>query len=347
MHLRIPVRRFLQSTEKTEVPHLRFGVPQWVLARPLYRFQVFDLGQVPEKSRPQALQLELSQWTPFAHTGTYIGWHGQQAWVWGWDADKINAAMATHGLNPQRTHILPESVLHLTQPDGLHLVDCIEGAEAQLWKDGHLTHSRWWARSPSHDEWLLFQRDAGMQPDAQQSQLPAARPHQLASHPWIVASASAGHSALLKEQLAVAAVILALSLPTAWYGFSLLKLQQSLDELRSEQARLQQEAEPITHARLQALEHLDKIQALHALSPYPEQLTLMSKVAGILPQDDSYIKEWHFQQGEIKFTVSSSRDLSSTFLIGAIQQAGPFSDVKALPGNDPRNITFQAKVSAG
>lgn len=344
MLFRFPVRRYLQRTEKTEASPLRIGTLQWVLARPLYRFRVIDLTQVPAKSRPQALHLELSQWTPFASSGYYIGWHGSRASVWAWDAEKIHQAIAAQGLQPQRTRVIPESALHTPQESGLRLTHCLDGYEGQLWQNGHLDHSRWWAQSPQPDEWLMFQRDAGILPAEQRHQPPAPEASSLNLQPWISESDSSGDQALQTERLIAALGILLLLIPTLWSGFSLFKLQRGVAALQTQQAQLQNEASAITRSRLESLDSLTRINELLSLEPYPSQLDLMAKLATVLPKDDSYIKEWDFQQGRLKVTISSSRDLSATFLIGALQQAGPFREVMALPGNDPKNVTFQMEV---
>ncbi len=341
---RLPVRRFLQSTEKTETPQNRFGALQWVLTRPMYRFQIFDLTQVPAKNRPQALRLELAQWTPFASSDYYVGWHGQQALVWGWDADKVQQAIAAQGLKPQRARILPESVLQTPMENGLCLSRCHEGFEGQLWREGQLERSRWWPQSPAPDEWLMFQRDAGIPPDEQQNQPPAPRVNPLNVQPWVNEAGSASDREMQLERLAIALGILLLLLPTFWYGFSFYKIQSSTSQLHDQQAQLQHEAEPIIQARNQALDYLVRIDALHALAPYPGQLALMAKIAEVLPKDNSYLKDWDFQQGKLKVTITSTSDISTTFLIGALQQTGSFGDVTALPGRDPTSVTFQMDV---
>ncbi len=345
MSFHLPVRRFLQSTEKTETPQNRFGELQWVLTRPMYRFLTFDLAQVPPKNRPQALRLELAQWTPFANSDYYIGWHGQQALVWGWDADKVKQAIAAQGLKPQRVRVLPESVLHTPLEDGLCLSRCHEGYEGQLWRESQLERSRWWPQLPTQDEWLMFQRDAGILPGAQQSQPPAPRASLTNLQPWVSAAGSSSDKALQLERLIIALGILLMLLPTFWYGFGLLKVQHSVAQLHEQQAQLQLEAAPIAQARNQTLDHLARINALLALSPYPDQLTLMAKIAEVLPNDKSYLKDWDFQQGQLKITVTSTSDISATYLIGVLQQAGPFRDVKALPGRDPKSVTFQMEVA--
>lgn len=346
MPLSLPVRRFIQCTARIEASKTRFGGLQWVLARPLYRFQTFELGQVPPKKRAQALKLELTQWTPFARTGYYIGWHDHQALVWCWDAEKVNQAIAAQGLKPHNASLMPESLLQTPAQDGLCLTQCAEGFEAQHWHSGHLERCRWMAQVPTPDEWLMFQRDAGILPGDQQSQPPAPRPHHLNRQPWVTEATLAGGTANELERLVLVMAAIVLLAPTLWLGFSLLKLQASTAHLRDQQAQLQREAEPLLVARGQALDFQARLNSLVALNTFPSQLALMSQVAQLLPNDKSFLKDWDFQQGQLKLTVSAGTDISTTFLIGALQQSGPFRDVKAIAGQDPKSVTFQMTVAA-
>ncbi|MDP2829638.1 MAG: hypothetical protein Q8O37_13660 [Sulfuricellaceae bacterium] len=353
MFFRLPARRFLQSTEKAEAPKNRFGALQWVLTRPMYRFKRFDLTQVPAKKRSQALRLELAQWTPFASSDYYVGWHEAYALVWGWDGDKVQQAIVAQGLKPRRVRVLPESVLQTPLQDGLCLSRCHEGYEGQLWREDQLERSRWWAQSPSQDEWLMFQRDAGIPPNEQQGQAPAPRENSLSAHPWVSEASSGGGQEMRLERLIIALGMLLLLIPTLWYGMSLYKVQRSTAQLHEQQLQLQRKVDPIMQARSQALDYLARIDALRALAPYPEQLTLMARVAQVLPQDKSYLKDWDFQSGQLKITLTSTSDISTAFLIGLLQksldlqadqQAGFFREIKALPGRDPKSITFQMEV---
>lgn len=347
MLFRLPVRRFLQGTEKTETPQNRFGALQWILSRPLYRFQAFDLAQVPAKNRAQALRLELAQWTPFTSSDYYVSWHGQQALVWCWDSDKVNRAIAAQGLKPQRARILPETTLQTPAEDGVVLSRCQEGFEGQLWRKSQLEHSRWWQQLPTQDEWLMFQRDTGIPPDQQQNQPPAARVSPLNPLPWLNETGSASGQGIQLERLIMALGVLLLLAPTFWYGFSSYKLQRSISQLHDQQAKLQREAEPVIQARRQALDYFSRISSLRALDPYPEQLALMAKIAEALPNDKSHLKDWDFQSGQLKITLTSSGDISTTSLIGVLQQTGLFRDVKALPGRDPKSVKFQMDVIGG
>ena len=346
MPLRFPVRRFVQSTEKTQAPANQFGGVQWVLARPLYRFHVIDLAQVPAKNRAQALKLELAQWTPFAQPDYYVGWHGQRALVWAWDATKLQTAMAAMGLKRTKVQVLPETVLRPLVHNGLNLARCLEGFEGQWWRAGQLCHSRWWPQSPTTDEWLMFQRDAGLAPAAQQAQPSVPRVVSLAFTPWLKAASGADSSALQIERLAYAVGAIVLLAPTLWFGMAWYQIQAQVQQLTAEKLQLQSQATPIAQARSLALDHQARVIALRSLAPNPEQLRLMAKVTQVLPQDKSFLKDWDFQGRQLKFTVSSVAEVSATNIIGLLQQAGPFRDVKALPGRDPKNVTFQMDVMA-
>lgn len=345
MPLRFPVRRYIQTLEKVQAPASRWGGLQWVLSRALYRFHVIDLSQVPARSRAQALQLGLIQWTPFARSAYYIAWQGEQAMVWAWDAERVAAAMAAQGLNAQRVLVLPETVLRRPLArDGLLLQQCIDGCEGQLWRQGLLAHSRWWPQAPSAEEWLMFQRDAALPPAQQQTVVPTPLASGLAEVPWLDNAGAPGSTALGTERLLLALTSLLLFAATCWYGATWYKLHNQVEVLALQKAQLQAQATPIAQARGQALDDLAKVQSLRALAPYPEQLQLMAKVAQSLPADKSFLKEWDFQWGQLKFTLSSAADIAATGLIARFQQDSPLREMKALPGRDQKNVTFQADV---
>ena len=344
MPLRLPLRRYIQDSQKTEPSRTRWGSVQWVLARPLYRFARFDLGQVPVKNRSQALQLELAQWTPFAQSAYYIGWHDAHALVWAWDHDATQAAMQAQGLKPARVPVIPETLLQQPQAQGLCLRRCHEGFEGQLWQDSQLTHSRWWPQPPSAEQWLMFQRDAGTPPEQQQNQCDAPLPGQLGPQAWVRAASADNSTASLLPSLAMALAALLLLAPTLWYGLSLYQLQDSMTQLMAQKAQLQNDVKPIAQARSEALDQQARINALRALDLYPGQISLMAKLSQALPPDKSSLKEWDFSAGQLKATLTSPAGIASTNLITLLQQAGPFLEVKALPVRDPLSVTFQMQV---
>lgn len=343
MQLRLPIRRFFQGTEKIEPAANRLGVAQWVLARPLCRYRKFDISQVPKKNRFQALQLELGQWTPFAESSYYIGWRGDQALVWCWDRSKTEQAIRSQRLNPKRIQVLPETLLRSPTQDGVRLMHCFEGFEGQVWQQGALAHSRWWPLMPSAEDWLMFQRDASIVPEAQQHQPPAAQLSQFNARPWLT---TAGDHADINqnESRVIAFGILLLMLPTLWYGTNLYKIHQAKVHYENTLAQLKPQADPIMLARNQALDYLVRIRSLQAFAQYPEQLVLMSNVAEVLRNDELHLKDWNFQSGKLKITLASSNEIASTALIGRLQLTGYFRDVKALTSQNSKMLILQMDV---
>lgn len=344
MSIRFPVRRYLQTSEKIQAPGSRWGRLQWVLSRSLLRFHTIDLANVPAKSRAQSLQLELIQWTPFARSEYYIGWIGEQALVWAWDAERIGADLAKHQQNAARVEVIPEPLLRTPHKDGLILLQCLDGFEAQVWQRGLLLHSRWWPQTPHAEEWLMFQRDAAVAPSQQQMSVAHAQSTGLADQAWLANSAAGDPATRDAERMVIAATALALFGATCWYGASWYKVRGQMDMLNQQKAQLQSQATPIAQARGQALDDLQRIQSLQTLSQYPGQLSLMAKIGQNLPQDKSSLKDWDFQNGQLKFTVNAPADIAASALIAKFQQDTLLREVKALPSRDQKNVTFQADV---
>lgn len=312
-----------------------------MLSRPLCRFLRFDLKHIPKAQRPQALRLQIRQWSPYASPGQYIVWGQDDALAWIWDADRLEADLAAQKLKPKTTRVIPESLLHPPLHSGLRLAACLDGVEGQLWQEQRLVHSRWWPKPPSATEWLNFQRDAGIAPSQDDGAL-APQTLPWLKQPW-AKTADLGRSegqALLHETWLVGAAILLLAGLTTWHGIQLIKTRQATGQLKTQLAEAGQNARPLLEARRQALDALARIGALQANNPYPPQLALLAEVAKQLPKDGAYLKEWDYQNGRLKMTAASSNKLSSSFLVKKLQDAGWFRDVQAAPANDPTTLTL-------
>lgn len=319
------------------------GLAQWVLSRPLYRFRRFDLKNVPKAQRTQALLLQIRQWSPYARSGQYVAWNQDTAFVWTWDAERLEADLAAQKLKPQSTRVIPESLLHPPMLSGVRLVRCLDGVEGQLWQDQHLVHSRWWAESPTVPEWLNFQRDAGIVPEQRPGEeAPVPLSLSWLKKPWAkTADFSRGESQVLPhEAWLVGAAIVVLASMTSWYAIELIKTRQAMAQLNTELDEATQNARPILEARRQALDALARIEVLRATNPYPSQLALLAEAAKQLPKDSAYLKEWDYQNGKLKITVASSNKLSSSFVVKKLQDIVWVKNVQAAPSLDPTTLTL-------
>ncbi len=311
------------------------------MSRPLYRFRRFDLKNVPKAQRPQALRLQIGQWSPYASPGQYVVWDRDYALVWAWDASRLNADLAAQKLKPGSVRVIPESLLHPPQPSGLRLSVCLDGVEGQLWQERRLAHSRWWPTSPTATEWLNFQRDAGVVPEHGDT-LPGAQTLSWLQQPWAkTADLIRGESQMLRhEPWLIGGGILLLAGSTTWHGIELIKIRQAAEQAKIELDGAGEKARPVLEARRQALDALARVDTLRATDPYPAQLALLAEVAKQMPADSVYLKEWDYQNGKLKITAASSRNLSSSLVVKKIQDIGWFRNVQAAPATDPTTLTL-------
>lgn len=317
-----------------------------MLSRPFYRFCRFDLKSVPKPQRVQALELQIRQWTPFANTGRYLVWQGEDALIWAWDADRLGADIATQNLSSNRVEILPESLLHPPLADGLRLAACLDGVEGQLWQDGFLVHSRWWPAVPTEAEWLNFQRDAGNSAQQQSTVVPPPARQNWLLQPWArnVPAGSGGAWTASYETWLVGAGVLILAGMTSWYGIQLAKTRQALELRNSELKAAETIARPIFEARQRALDAQVRIELLQKAGLYPDQLAVMATLATLLPRNTATLTEWDYRDDKLKISVSSPSKLSSSVLIGALLDSGWFGDVRAAPTSDPTLLTLTMEV---
>jgi hypothetical protein len=345
--LKLPTtKRFKQLLDSVSAPATGFGRSEWVLSRPLYRFTRFDLKSVPRPQRAQAVSLQIRQWAPFARTGWYLSWDKDHALVWAWDAERVESAIASNTLKPKSTPVIPETVLHQRQGSGACLVACMEGYEGQVWLDDSLIASRWWPGLPGASEWINFQRDAASMPENQSEFVPAPLPAYWAEKPWGKAApldrtAVYGGKA---EAWIVPLLALCLFSATIWYGAQWIKIQAAIAERSAELAAISRRAEPIIQARAQALDALIRVNQLQAVDPYPDQLSLMSRVAESLPKDGTYLKEWEFLNGKLKLVLASPGKLASSEYIKLFQSMEIFRNVQAVPASDPANLALSMET---
>lgn len=345
-YLQLPPRRYKQHLTKLVPPEQKLGRLEWVLSRALYRFARFDLKTIPEAQRGRALELQIRQWSTYSNTGLYVVWNHGDALVWAWDADRITAELNENKLDAKRVKIIPETLLAQPYDDAVCVIACMDGFEGQIWQGDSLLASRWWPSVPESAEWSSFQRNAGLLPERQLQTVPAPIASVWQDHPWGKA-ASMGNTFGLDgkyEIWAIAVVTAALALATFWYAMQLVKLHQAHETRVAELKLLEQQAEPVREMRGQALVALARVKTLQTLALYPDQLSLMAKVAEILLKEAAYLKEWEYLGGKLKLVVTSPNKLVSSDYVRSFQAEEIFENVQALATADTSSLTLTMGV---
>jgi hypothetical protein len=317
-----------------------------VLARAFVHFKSFPLAEIPKNQRSAALRMQIRQWSPFALAGSCVVIERDTAMVWLWDKTRVDAAIGEAGAPLSQTRIVPETLLLPQLNEGLRLVNTLEGVEAQVWKSNTLVASRWWPALPAAEDWLAFQRDAGI---AEHTLLPAtAQSAPLLAEPWARAASLEDFHALAtrNERLIYAIGIVVLAAPTFWYCGHLIKLGNAISAKKTELAELNAKAQPVILARNEAQVALLRVQSLLAIDPYPDQLQLLAKVAEALPKNGSTIREWNYQTGKLKLMITvPDAGTQSSGLVNALQTAGPFNNVRSANGGDSKTLVFNMDVN--
>ena len=122
-----------------------------VISRALCAFErIRSNPDVSAFKRRRAAELQARLNSPFDTPGLFLTESGADYIAWTWDAEEFERLSDL----PTRFGI-PETA-GLALPDGVHLLQSIDGFEGCLVKDGELMQSRWWPREPSDGDWRLF-----------------------------------------------------------------------------------------------------------------------------------------------------------------------------------------------
>ena len=327
-------------------PGSRWLRASWVLSRALCRYRALDFAEVPRAKRAAALRLQLSQFAPFSEPGYAVAWEGHAVQVWCWDAAKLRDEQRDANVLASRARVLPETLYFAPLIDGLRLLKVAEGYEGQLWKSRVLTQSRFWDQLPDARQWLAFQRDAGIAPELQQAQAsPIERDALLQPYTKFAEGLANASPTALIEPLLLFALVAALGTCTAWYAVRYAKLASLNHDLSAQMKSLETKAAPVLTARESAIDNDVFVRKLLRVAPFPDQLSLMAQVAATLPGDATFVREWNYNQGKLKFqlTYPSVVPAAST-VVGALQEQPGFSNVRAMPANDPKSLLISADI---
>ena len=341
----LPIRRFSQYLASVKPAANRLGSIQWVLSRPLYRFARFDFKHIGNAQRAQALKIQIRQWSPYTNTGQYVVWGREHALIWAWDADRLANDLAAQQLAPGSARVVPETLLRPAISSGLRLVACMDGVEGQFWQEQRLVQCRWWPASPAADEWTNFQRDASV-PQDQRAGVPVVQVPNWLHQPWAASvnvGALGGHS-MPQEAWIIRGVTLLLAAFSIWYGIEIIKARQATGLLRAQFEEAAKSANPLLEARRRALDARARIESLQATNLYPSPLALMAMVGNNLPKNGTFLNEWDYQNGKLKFTVVSPDKISSSVLVKKLLDASWFTNVQAGPSGGANTLTLTMDI---
>lgn len=305
------------------------------------------VGNVPEKRRAAAIQLELASWTPFPRTGHYVIPQGVGALAVAWDQDAVDAAQARQDILPGDVSIVPETALQDSLPDGLSLCACLDGLEAVWVKSGCVEASQWWPEAPDPIAFANFQRAAGIAHDARAEAPPVPMAPHWRPQPVGYAPGKTAPMQKTQELSALALLSLILVLPTIWYANDWRRHAFALHDSQMRLADTEKELNGLLGARGVALGSRFRLEKLNELLGPVDSLQLFALVARQLQPTIKasalQLTEWEWRNKRLKCSfVSSGAPPSATALVKALESQSMFRDVQVAV--DGTRVTIDLRV---
>ncbi len=333
-----PSQRYLYQRQQVIAPQTKSGKREWIIARSLCFYRLFDLTTIPAARRGDALKLKIRQWTPLNQFANYIVWQGAFAQVWIWDAQAQLEQQQT--LKIKSAYAIPETLLHPKLQNGIQIVQCLEGVEAQYWQNDVLKHSRWWAEMPNLKQWVDFQRICSLNTD---TTLPEPINLPLSNKPWAYHRTSINAVVLQQENIWVLFGLAVFIILFAWSSVKIIKWQQALVQVEQKIAQLNIDATPILTAKTRAIESKQAVDKLINLNAYPHQLDLMGKIIDNLPTEKVILITWRYELGQLNFTVQGDT-LDPRQYVKAYESIDWFEEVKTENTRTTNQLIISMRV---
>lgn len=263
--------------------------------------------------RSKALLLRVQTGSPYAQTGYTAIWQGGAAQVWFWDS--------SHTAKGRREQLLPETLFHPALSAGLRLWKLDRGYEAQVWREGELQASRYWAQPPSAAEWHHFTRQVGA-PEAEVVPQPQPEPAPWLTRPF--ARIAGNRLGKLREhggQLWIATFLL-LGVLGLWQGEQYLKYQHAQQSLQGSVQQLRSQGQILLTARTRAEHKLAEVRAIQQRLAQPSPLLIMNALLRVMPAGVTI--QSYQQQSKLIIVKFSKRNLLNVAQIVSRIQVLPF-----------------------
>jgi hypothetical protein len=324
-------RRYFETLSGIEQPPPGRGRRYWIVARSLCRFYKVPLLPGAARGRqPGAHALEIKRLSPFEETGSHLHLGDDFAGVWLWDQRVTRAAASGVGCEITRLRFVPEPAMLPAGGDGVRLIETLDGVEGQYWASGCLVASRWWRDPPDDRAWVLFQRGASVAPDRLSATTPSPLRLPWLTRPWTRARRPVSFDlARADMRLVAASLAAAMIVAYAYQGAERFRVAASLTERTGEIDQRSMAIEPLLEAREQALDNQSAIRVLHELDRFPSQLSLMARVAEVLPRDQTRLTDWVYDRGQLELGIVADQPLDVVKLVRSLEGLDHFKSVAA------------------
>lgn len=303
------------------------GYKQRWLSRALYRCKVLPLAQVAPADRRAVARNLLLAWAPFDQAEYRVAWQGDAALAVAWDRTGVEGLLSSAGGSASVT-LWPETFLRAPpSKDGLRVLQCLEGVEAQLWHGGSLHASRWWPQQPEVADAQAWLRSLG--PATAASNLPATSPVAWRQRPWADLHSLDGLSSTSSrlERMALGAALVGLTALTGAQAHQWLAAYEAGQTALRDRQRLLLEAAPVLAARDRAETLAREAQRLAEQMNSVSPLDVLLHLSDVLPARGVTLKELELSGPQLRLAIELAPDLQRSALVKDLQAGGWLSKV--------------------
>jgi hypothetical protein len=310
---------FLQAQVNTQMMDWPAKEPQWILGRALCMYRSENFANVPKNRRIAALNTQLKVWSPFEQTGHFSLWVNSVVMVWYWDTEGLKFDEGPD----EDWAVYPETVFQSKQKDGTLVQVCQQGFDVQCWRDDVLVESLWQMSEPAELQLEQIAKRVGVERDLSKVSVPA----EINKEPWVTKS-SIPETFLINETPIVFSLFLILGAIFVWQEVRILKFDYLARSIDARLIEMQEELLPLLEARNALQASRNKNGLTTKVLNTKSQAQLMVMVSRRLPNESALFKEWHYQQGELKFVIEDD-NLNPIEYVSLLQAEPLFKQVRA------------------
>lgn len=330
------------------------GLPQagwWVqttivVARSRCRLRWFRLAGLPAAERLAALRLQVEAWRPFGTTAARLILAGEEGLAIAWDGSAAVQQLLADGLTPERCQFVPETLLQPAGSQGLRLLRCAEGFEAQCWRDGILRASRWWADPLSAQDWQEFVHASGAGVDASdmapESQGLALAPSAWIKHYPLHATAEGTEGA---ERRLVLVGALALTLAGGVLSHQLWGAHQEGRSLARQISDVKAATAPVLSARDATMAVVDEVEKIAAWFALPLPVDVIGHLNDMLGRSGVQVKDLDLEGNKLRLALQLAPNATRAGIVKDLQAGGWFTDVTEVRADNARGLlTMEMRI---
>jgi hypothetical protein len=318
-----------------------------LISRALYRLRVFDLTGVRARDRQEAISLQLTAWAPF-DTATYaVGLAGRQAVAFAWDSALIDTLLEGASRRAERP-LWPEDLVRPPLQDGVRLHACLDGFEAQAWRDGVPVESLWWPEFPDEAQWSSFLHGRVASALSAASMGSGVAPRDAGTpwrtRPWlrVMPVHALNRHGSTWERLLWGGLAATLAVAAGWRSQEWHQVAAAREAAAAERERLQAESATGLAQREQVLRDQVRVEKIgQALDGVPV-FELLNRLGQALPQKGVLLRVLRVEGSAVRASLAMGADMPRSTVVQSLQAAGYFSDVREQREPGPGgSVTFE------